>query len=213
METLLIDSIFEIENKNGYSINKHDISCFLGNLENNADSIKEKLNKNKIYNFIEHGERIREPTFKLALEMGFSKNEAIFTAYAAKLHDIGKEDLPKFLLLKPTGLTQKESREFRNHPIYGERAVDLFPELAKSIRYHHEWYNGTGYPDKLKDKEIPIYSLIIAVTECWDAMTVARPYSKIKSVQKAIKELEEGAKKQFDPSIVHIFLKKGLYKK
>jgi len=213
METLLIESLFEIENKNGYSINKHDLSCFLGNLENKADSIKKELNKNNIYNFIEHGERIHDPTFKLALEMGCSPSEAVFTAYAAKLHDIGKKDLPNSLLIKPTGLTQEELREFCNHPKYGESFVDFLPALANSIRHHHEWYDGTGYPDKLKGKKISLSSLVIAVTECWDAMTIPRPYSKIKSSKEAIKELEKWAGTQFDPLIVDIFLKKGLYTK
>ncbi len=204
-----MEAILKIENGNSKFITEHDLSCFLTNLERKIEDIKEELNKNEIYNFLEHGERIFEPTLNLAFEITRSYTEALFIAYAAQLHDIGKYRLPKQTLCKVDELTKEEINEFRKHAEYGEQFLSFLPKFSKLVRHHHEWYNGEGYPDKLKGDEIPLGSKIIAVTECWDAMTFPRPYCITKTPEQAKKELKKYAGIQFDPKIVDIFLKIG----
>jgi polar amino acid transport system substrate-binding protein len=123
---------------------------------------------------------------------------------AALLHDVGKLNIPKEILYKPAPLTSDEFKEMKNHPEYSLAILSeyhfLRPVLA-IIRYHHERFDGKGYPDGLFGDKIPLLSRIIAVADAFDAMTSQRPYKKGLPIDWAIQELLNNSGTQFDPAI------------
>jgi diguanylate cyclase (GGDEF)-like protein len=127
---------------------------------------------------------------------------------AAEFHDIGKVAIPDAILHKPGPLTDEEWDFMRQHTIIGERMLDVAPALssvAKLVRWSHEWYDGTGYPDRIAGDEIPLGARIVAVCDAFHAMTSERAYSRPKQVSEAIAELRRGAGTQFDPVVVEAF--------
>ncbi len=127
----------------------------------------------------------------------------------ALLHDIGKILIPDSILRKPGALTNKEREIIKEHPFLGYEMVEEFQFLQKASRvilYHHESYDGQGYPYGLKGKEIPLEARIFAVADTLDAITSDRPYRRGKSFRVAIDEIERVRGIQFDPDIVDAFL-------
>lgn len=128
---------------------------------------------------------------------------------AALLHDIGKIGVPETILNKEGPLTQEEWEKMKLHPIVGAKILQPIEELERSIagiKYHHERFDGNGYPENLKDGQIPLIAGIIAVADSFDAMTSDRPYRSAKSKGSAISEIQSLSGKQFDPSVVSVFL-------
>lgn len=128
---------------------------------------------------------------------------------AALLHDIGKIAIDSSILLKSSPLTPSERKEIEKHPLLGANILEPIFQLkpiSSIIMYHHEWYNGAGYPEGLKGDEIPIGARIVSVLDAFDAMISDRPYRKALTLDKAIEELEKGKGTQFDPKIVEIFV-------
>jgi diguanylate cyclase (GGDEF)-like protein len=127
---------------------------------------------------------------------------------AAELHDIGKVAIPDEILHKQDPLTDAEWALMHKHPVIGERVLSAAPamsQVARLVRFTHEHWDGSGYPDGLEGEEIPLGSRIILVCDAFNAMVEDRPYSPPKSPQEAIEELREGAGKQFDPELVELF--------
>jgi len=124
------------------------------------------------------------------------------------VHDIGKVGLPPGLLEKPGPLTLAERRVMEDHPVIGERIllnVDDYSEVARIVRHHHERIDGGGYPDRLKDAEIPLISRIIAVADAYNAMTSDRPYRDAMPSHVARIRIAEGVGSQFDTGVVAAF--------
>lgn len=127
----------------------------------------------------------------------------------AQNHDIGKVKISKNVLYKKSSLTPNEWEIIKLHPIIGYKIAQSIPKLkhiAKAILYHHERWDGKGYPYGLKQKEIPLEARAIAIIDAYDAMTTNRPYRKAISKQEAILELKRCAGTQFDPELVEIFI-------
>jgi two-component system, cell cycle response regulator len=127
---------------------------------------------------------------------------------AAELHDIGKMAVPDAILEKPASLDDREREMIRQHTVVGERILAVAPALrkiGKLVRYSHERWDGTGYPDKLKGEEIPLGARIIAVCDAFDAMTTDRPYQPAIALDDALTELRRCAGTQFDPDVVEVF--------
>ena len=128
---------------------------------------------------------------------------------AAELHDIGKSAIPNSILNKPGPLDARERRYMQRHSEIGERIVAAAPtlkDIAPIVRSAHERMDGTGYPDGLKQEQIPICSRIIAVVDAYDAMTSDRPYQEPMTDQDAIAELQHNAGTQFDATVVTAFI-------
>jgi putative nucleotidyltransferase with HDIG domain len=127
------------------------------------------------------------------------------------LHDVGKIGVPDHVLLKPERLTKEERTLMNSHPVLGAQIISPVTKLAPElpiIRHHHEWYNGSGYPDRLIGEEIPRLARILHVADAFEAMTAARPYRKIPLTREmALAELRKFAGIQFDPEIVDAFVK------
>lgn len=125
------------------------------------------------------------------------------------LHDIGKVKIPKEILLKEGKLTAEEQEILREHPVIGEQIVLPIPALshaAPTIRHHHEWWNGKGYPDGLSGEDIPLSARIVSIADAFDALISDRPYRKGMSVDSAKKLLKMESGTHFDPELVAIFI-------
>ncbi|HUG49272.1 MAG TPA: HD domain-containing phosphohydrolase [Candidatus Limnocylindria bacterium] len=156
----------------------------------------------------DHVARVQRLTEDLALAVGFSQSQARDLGWSAMLHDVGKLHVPDHNLLKPGPLTAAEWDVIRQHSVWGEEILaggDGF-ELARRVaRWHHENFDGSGYPDRLRQERIPLEARLVRVTDAFDAMTHHRPYRDARSVEWALDELLRHAGRQFDPEIVSVF--------
>jgi HD-GYP domain-containing protein (c-di-GMP phosphodiesterase class II) len=148
----------------------------------------------------------------LALALGLPPKLADLIHIAGHLHDIGKFALPDEILKKPGPLTQQEWNIVKKHPVIGAdylKDIRIFQGkggVIEMVLYHHERWDGKGYPAGLKKREIPLGARIIAVADAFSAMTDNRPYREPLSFEEALEELKKGSGSQFDPEIVDIFL-------
>jgi len=152
-----------------------------------------------------HSERVAKMALALAQELNLPEREIEKIEYTALLHDIGKIGVDERILGKDDGLTDEEFKKIKEHTITGAKIiepVDFLKDSYKAIYHHHERYDGDGYPDGLKEKDIPLSARIIAVADAYDAMGSDRPYRKKLSQGKIMKELTEQSGKQFDPEVV-----------
>lgn len=157
-----------------------------------------------------HTRRVTELTLELARTMHISENDLIQIRRGAILHDIGKMGIPDAILNKPGPLTAHELRIMQMHTQYAYEMISFIPFLkpASDIPYcHHEWWNGNGYPRSLKGEEIPLSARIFSVIDVWDALTSDRPYRAAWTAENALKYIQDGSGKQFDPMVVEAFLK------
>jgi putative nucleotidyltransferase with HDIG domain len=157
-----------------------------------------------------HSENVTRYTLAIADEMRMNSHDREILRNAALLHDIGKISIRDNILLKDTKLTAEEFEKIKSHPSKGEemlKFLSFLKEASSIIRHHHERYDGTGYPDKIKGSEIELGARIIAAADTFDAMTTDRPYRKSLSLPEAIKELEHCKGTQLDPEIVTLFIR------
>ena len=162
-----------------------------------------------------HSERVTEMAIALAQELNLPEQQIEDLEYAALLHDIGKIGIDERILGKNGGLTSEEWEKIREHTLIGAKIIEPVKFLKNSyqaIYYHHERYDGSGYPAGKKGEEIPLFARIIAVADAYDAMKSDRPYRKKLSKDEIIQELREQAGGQFDPEVAQALisiLKKG----
>ncbi len=152
-----------------------------------------------------HTTRVAKYSEMIAKEMGYKKEDTDKLYKASILHDIGKISTPDSVLLKPSRLNSLEYELIQEHVVVGYemlKNIELYRELADIMHYHHEHYDGKGYPDGLKGEEIPELSAIMAVADAFDAMTSTRIYRKCQNVKDAIDELVELKGSQFNPRVV-----------
>ncbi len=142
------------------------------------------------------------------LRLGEADLEAL--EWGGLLHDVGKIGVPDAVLLKQDCLNKEERAMMNSHPVLGAQIITPVTRLARElpiIRHHHEWYNGSGYPDRLIGDEIPLLARVLHVADSFEAMTAARPYRMTPlTAEQAIAELRKFAGIQFDPRIVDAFV-------
>jgi response regulator RpfG family c-di-GMP phosphodiesterase len=156
-----------------------------------------------------HSMRVRRYATKLAHSVGLSGRHCKQINLAAKLHDIGKVGLPETILNKPDSLNDEERILVRAHPVIGERILKPIihsRRVLAAIRGHHERFDGGGYPDNLAGEQIPLEARIIAIVDCFDAVTSCRAYREPLPVREALELIRAGRGTQFDPYLVPIFL-------
>ena len=157
-----------------------------------------------------HSKRVAAISEKIGRNLGLSNGELANLHAASLLHDIGKVGIPDSILSKAGKLTRSEWRLMKRHPIEGAKIaghVNDLSEVLPAILHHHEWYNGKGYPNGLKDEDIPIAARIISVADAYDTMTTPRTYNEIKSHKEACDELRRCSGTQFDPEVVEALCK------
>uniref|UniRef100_A0A7C4UAE2 Response regulator n=1 Tax=candidate division WOR-3 bacterium TaxID=2052148 RepID=A0A7C4UAE2_UNCW3 len=153
----------------------------------------------------EHSIKVQKIAIEIGKKIGLSSVEISNLSISSLLHDIGKVGIPDGILLKNGSLTKKEFSVIKKHPVIGKEITETFIEekiIPESILHHHEHFDGSGYPDKLKGENIPLFSRIILIADAIDAMSSNRPYRNKLSLKKITNELKEGAGKQFDPYIL-----------
>lgn len=157
-----------------------------------------------------HSERVLGYSIVLAKHLGFNDEQLKYLKYGSYLHDIGKIEIGRELLSKKGSLTPEEWAVLKLHPQWGAdiiKPVNVLRQILPQVLYHHERFNGTGYPEGLTGTEIPLNARILAITDSYDAMTNDRPYRNALSKTEAIRELRRCSGTQFDPDLVNSFIK------
>ncbi|HEU0291728.1 MAG TPA: HD domain-containing phosphohydrolase [Anaerolineales bacterium] len=156
-----------------------------------------------------HTKRVTEMTVRLACALGFTEEEIVHMRRGALLHDIGKMGIPDEILQKPGPLTDDEWVKMRRHPHYAYQMLAPISYLKQALiipYYHHERWDGSGYPHKLKGEEIPLVARLFAVVDVWDALSSDRPYRKGMPLWEVMDYLQKESGRLFDPDIVEKFL-------
>ena len=158
----------------------------------------------------DHAGKLQELALSLGKRVGLTEYQLGNLKLLAILHDIGKIGIPDSILFKTHILTPSELEKMREHSRIGYRMAKNIPDfapIAQEILYHHEYWDGTGYPEGLKGEKIPLLSRIISIVDAYDVMQSRRPYKRPVSKAEALKEIKRCAGTQFDPQLVEIFLK------
>lgn len=156
-----------------------------------------------------HSARVAECSEALARRLGWSDEECQNLRYIALLHDIGKIGVPDSVLNKPARLTNEEFSIIKKHPVTGGeilKGLKSLPHVEEGALYHHERYDGSGYPNGLKGEDIPLWARIIGIADSYDAMTSNRVYRKKQSVDYVISEFQRCSGSQFDPQLAAVFI-------
>ncbi len=152
-----------------------------------------------------HSDKVSSLSAAVAVEMGFNDEEVRRIGIAGILHDLGKIGIKESILKKPGPLDPKERRVVQRHPVIASTILEPIEQLRGAlgyIKYHHEHYDGTGYPEQLSGENIPLGARIIHATEAFDSMISRRSYSVPKTPEEAMSELKRCAGSQFDPNVV-----------
>lgn len=156
-----------------------------------------------------HSTRVAIYSSEIARRMGMSEDEVQTLYYIALMHDCGKIGIPDYILTKPGTLTAEERKIIQSHTVVGGSVLEHFtaiPEIRLGALYHHERYDGNGYPEGLKGEDIPLCARIICVADSYDAMSSKRCYRASMPRAAILKELRDNAGKQFDPKIVQYMI-------
>jgi response regulator RpfG family c-di-GMP phosphodiesterase len=156
-----------------------------------------------------HSLRVSQYALLIGKNMGLTPVELRDLELGGILHDIGKIGVPESILWKPAKLTPEETAIMAEHPVKSAQIIGDLPSLQKAkcfVMHHHEFMDGSGYPDKLVGDAIPLGARIILVADAYDAMTSDRPYRKAIGHERAIQELKKCAGRQFDPKIVEVLV-------
>lgn len=156
-----------------------------------------------------HTTRVQELSVKLANSLNLKKNVINNISTAALLHDIGKVGINDSILNKPDRLTDSEYEEIKKHPVLGAEiisGINFLKDSVDIVLYHHERYDGKGYPKCISGEQIPLEACIVSIADSYDAMTSDRPYRKAMDKETALKEIKNNAGKQFHPVLAEKFV-------
>ncbi|MBI5026477.1 MAG: diguanylate cyclase, partial [Nitrospirae bacterium] len=187
--------------------NPMEIASLLNNDLNNIQTILAVIDIKATF-FRDHTEKVEHYASLLSQALNLDDTERERLRLACLLHDIGVVTIRSAILEKPDAFTEEGWEIIKEHPAAGAKIIENVPalqHLAPVIHSHHEWYDGKGYPDRLKGNEIPYLSRIIAVADAYAAMTSEMPWYKTVSKEEAKEVLKAGAGSQFDPEIVEAF--------
>jgi HD-GYP domain-containing protein (c-di-GMP phosphodiesterase class II) len=195
----------------GFFVTRFNLRNYREKQKNDVKIILQSMNT--FINFIDakdpytrgHSRRVAMYAAEIAKRMHLSEDEVQNVYYAGLLHDAGKISVPDAVLNKPGKLSDDERRQIQEHTIAGGEMLKQLSSLRgirETALYHHERYDGKGYPEGLKGESIPLYARIVGVADSYDAMSSNRVYRRHLSKDEIIEEIQQGASTQFDPSIV-----------
>jgi putative two-component system response regulator len=176
---------------------------------NSAVEVLSALPKIKDPGVAEEGDRVWRLCSSIGSDYPLSKEELKELEVAAKLHNIGNIGVPSLILNKPGKLTPEEKRAVEMHVVIPQIALQpmkIFDASCRIIRHHHEFYDGSGYPDHLKGGEIPVASRILCAVEAFDAFLSDRPHRKAVSMEEAIIMLQQASNSLYDPGVVRLLV-------
>jgi putative nucleotidyltransferase with HDIG domain len=156
-----------------------------------------------------HSQRVTDLTMKLAQALGIAKHELEQIRRGALLHDIGKMGIPDSILLKPGPLTPAERLIMQQHPVYAYEMLSTIPFLKSALdipHYHHEKWDGTGYPRGLQGEQIPLAARMFAIVDVFDAMSSNRPYQAARPLAEVLSFVQQEKGRHFDPRVVEAFV-------
>jgi HD-GYP domain-containing protein (c-di-GMP phosphodiesterase class II) len=154
-----------------------------------------------------HSERVAQFGVRIARHLGFDADSRAVVELSGLLHDVGKIGVPDAILNKPGKLTDEEFRQMRLHPVHGARILsqiqsDKVVSILPGVKYHHERWDGKGYPDGLKGEEIPLLGRVLGVADFLDALTSDRSYRKSLTLEEALNMVKDLQGQAFDPAVV-----------
>lgn len=157
-----------------------------------------------------HCERVINLAEEFGSHIGLSGQEMELLTLGARFHDIGKIGIPDHVLGKAAPFEEAERECMKQHTLIGERIIlaigsERSPELARTVRHHHENFDGSGYPDQLAGSDIPLLSRIISLVDNYDAMAVQRPYNKLRRHRDVMNVMHREAGIKHDPELLRIF--------
>jgi len=155
-----------------------------------------------------HSERVASYAMAISRHLGLSQDEVFRVHIAAILHDVGKLGIRDGILNKPGGLSDEEFEVMRQHPAIGAQIMSpirMLKDIIPGIRNHHETWDGTGYPDRLKGEQIPMVARIIGVSDTFDAMTTTRPYQQAMTLDYVLTKMRSMVGSRFDPKVIDAF--------
>lgn len=156
-----------------------------------------------------HSDRVSEYSVLIGKKLGLQDGDIRLLQIGGLFHDIGKIGVPDSILLKEAKLTDDEYSQIKNHPSIGAHILSnatIFADIIPIVKHHHEKYDGTGYPGRLKGEDIPYLARIAAIADTFDAMTSVRPYRKALPLDIVKEEFRKYSGTQFDPEIAKVFL-------
>jgi len=166
----------------------------------------------------EHSQRLAEMTGHVARALRLTPEHVAEAVLASRVHDLGKIGITNDILLKPGALSREERTAMEEHPAIGAAILASFSAFQGSVdivKHHHERWDGSGYPDRIKGDAIPLGSRIISVVDAFDSMTADRPYRRGMSVDDAVERLKNGIGSQFDPTVcatfIQVLIEQGTY--
>lgn len=155
-----------------------------------------------------HSERVASIANDIAIAIGLDEADTQQIKLGARIHDIGKIGIPDSILLKPEKLSDEEMEIIKQHPTIGVqllRNIRFFKSVLPIVKYHHERWDGGGYPDGLAGQDIPLWARIVGLADAYEAMTAGRPYKPAKTPEEALAEVEKFSGIQFDPKLARVF--------
>jgi putative nucleotidyltransferase with HDIG domain len=188
---------------------------FVNSITGDADELGDKLislsaeiDQFEGYSTV-HGRRIASIADTLAAHFNLAPADRKYLHQAALIHDIGEMTMNREYIGSSRVLSANERFDLERHPVIGEQdaaKLGLPRAVQLIIRWHHEWWNGTGYPDCLHNEQIPLAARLLRISDTYAALTAARPYRQAMSVDQAKRHLVEWAGIEFDPNVVKVFL-------
>ena len=156
-----------------------------------------------------HSDRVSEYSNLIGNRLGLNDSDIKLLQIGGLFHDIGKIGVPDSILLKEARLTDDEYSQIKNHPSIGAHILSnatIFTDIIPIVKHHHEKFDGTGYPGRLRGEDIPYLARIAAIADTFDAMTSIRPYRKALPIDIVKEEFKKYSGTQFDPDIAKAFL-------
>lgn len=195
---------YEVINDNDLNDNKLKDNALYDSIQNWKQDVK-----NKDEYTLGHLDRVSDISVLIGKKMGLTEEELKTLKVGSFLHDIGKIEIPDSILLKDSKLTDEEYSKMKMHTVIGAKLLEkdnMFNNIIPIVKYHHERYDGKGYPENLQGEQIPLLARITSIADAFDAMSSKRAYNTVMDLDTIKQQLKNNRGTQFDPIATDAFL-------